>query len=153
MAKSYRVTRGARLINAVFKLLTRLGLGARYRHVLGVRGRTTGRWYETPVDVMDEGGQRWLVAAYGVVNWVKNARAAGEATLTRKKATESVLLTEVPADEAVPVLRKYLREVPVTRSYFDVTADSTDEAFAAEARSHPVFKVTALPAEPGSRVA
>jgi hypothetical protein len=51
-----------RPINWVFRTMTRLGLGASYRHILTVRGRKTGRQYSTPVDVMQVGGQRWLVA-------------------------------------------------------------------------------------------
>ena len=66
---------GVRAVDRAYRLLTRLGLGASYRHLLTVRGRRSGRTYTTPVDVMDVGGRRWLVAAYGPGNWVKNARA------------------------------------------------------------------------------
>lgn len=38
MAKPYRLSPGARLINSVFRLMTKLGLGASYRYV-----RTVGR--------------------------------------------------------------------------------------------------------------
>jgi hypothetical protein len=62
MAKRYRVGFGARIINEMFSAMTRLGLGASYRHIVGVRGRKTGRMYSTPVDVMEQGGDRWLVA-------------------------------------------------------------------------------------------
>jgi len=41
MAKTYRFSVGARLINFVFRLMTRLGLGASYRHILTVAGRKT----------------------------------------------------------------------------------------------------------------
>jgi hypothetical protein len=37
MAKTYRLNFGTRLINSVFRLMTRLGLGASYRHILTVR--------------------------------------------------------------------------------------------------------------------
>ncbi|WP_432994328.1 hypothetical protein [Dactylosporangium sp. CA-233914] len=50
-------------------------------------------------------------------------------------------MTEIPAGERVPVLRQYLRQVPVTRRCFDVTAESSDDAWAAEAARHPVFRL------------
>ena len=145
MAKRYRLTRGARLVNLVFTALTRVGLGARYRHVLTVPGRRTGRLYSTPVDVMHEGGRRWLVAPYGPVNWVRNARATGEVRLARGRVSERARVVEVTPEEAVPVLRRYLREVAVARPYFDVTPDAPDEALLAEAPTHPVFAIRGRP--------
>lgn len=132
-----------RVINAFFRVFTRLGLGANYRHILTVRGRKTGTPYSTPVDVMENGGRRFLVAPYGVVNWVRNARAASEVTLSRGGRTEQVRVAELSPQASVPVLRQYLSEVRVTRPYFDVTLDSSDEEFAAEAPRHPAFEVLA----------
>jgi hypothetical protein len=43
------------------------------------------------------------------------------------------------------VLRQYVKEVPITRPYFDVRVDSPLEAFAAEAPRHPVFLLGAGP--------
>ncbi|HEX2089835.1 MAG TPA: nitroreductase/quinone reductase family protein [Actinomycetota bacterium] len=141
MARKYRVNRAERAINAMFRLLTRLGLGAKYRHILTVGGRKTGRPYSTPVDVMERDGRRFLVAPYGVVNWVRNARAAGEVILSRGGRTERVRVSELSPEASAPVLRQYISEVRVTRPYFDVTLESTDEEFAAEAPRHPVFEV------------
>jgi len=42
-------------------------------------------------------------------------------------------------EKAMP---RYLREVPVTRPYFAVTADSPDEDVTADAHRHPVFRLT-----------
>jgi deazaflavin-dependent oxidoreductase (nitroreductase family) len=89
MAKEYRLSLGTRLVNVAFRLMTRLGLGASYRHILTVRGRKSGRLYSTPVDVIEAGGHRWLVAGYGPANWVRNARAAGEVSLCRGKHSET----------------------------------------------------------------
>jgi hypothetical protein len=58
MAKTYRLSPGARLINSLFRALTRLGLGASYRHILTVPGRKTGRVYSTPVDIIELDDQR-----------------------------------------------------------------------------------------------
>ena len=141
MAKTYKLNLGTRLVNWVFRTMTRLGLGASYRQILTVPGRKTGRLYSTPVDVMEVGGDRWLVAGYGPVNWVRNARAAGEVTLSRGGRTEKYRIAEASPAEAVPVLRKYLTDVRVVRPYFDAAPDAPDEALEAELSRHPVFRL------------
>jgi hypothetical protein len=92
---------------------------------------------------MSRDGERWLVAAYGVTNWVRNARAAGQVELSRGGRTQILRVTELSPSDSVPVLRQYLREVPVTRPYFDVTAESPDQDIAADAVRHPVFRLDA----------
>ena len=92
-----------------------------------------------PVDAT--GGRRWLVAPYGDVAWVKNARAAGRVTLARGRRVERVALAEVGPEESAPVLRRYVTEVPITRPYFDAGPASDLAAFRAEAHRHPVFRV------------
>ena len=84
---------------------------------------------------------RWLVAGYGPANWVANARAAGEVTLSRGGRSEMLAVQDASPSESVPVLRKYMREVRVTRRYFDARPDDPDEAIAAELRRHPVLKL------------
>jgi hypothetical protein len=91
---------------------------------------------------MARDGERWLVAAYGTTNWVRNARAAGLVTLRRGGRSETVQVTELDPSDSAPVLRQYLREVPVTRPYFAVTADSPDEEIIADAPRHPVFRLS-----------
>jgi deazaflavin-dependent oxidoreductase (nitroreductase family) len=141
VAKTYTLNFGTRLINGVFRTMTRLGLGASYRQILTVPGRKTGRPYSTPLDVIEAGGDQWLVAAYGPVNWVRNARAAGEVTLTRGGRTERYRIAEASPAEAVPVLRKYLTDVRVVRPYFDAAPDAPDEALEAELPRHPVLRL------------
>ncbi len=141
MAKTYRLSFGTRLINALFRAMTRLGVGASYRHILTVPGRRTGRLYSTPVDIVDVEGQRWLVAGYGPASWVRNVRAAGEATLSRGRHSHRFKVEEAEATDAVPVLRKYISEIRVTRPYFDATPDSSDEEIAAELPRHAVFRL------------
>ena len=98
----------------------------------------------TPVDAIEHGDRRWLVAPYGVTNWVRNARAAGEVELRRGDRTERMQVREASKGEAVPILRRYLELVPVTRPYFDVGPDATEEALAAEVERHPVFQLETL---------
>ena len=145
MDRAYRVTASRRIVNALIKLLTRLGLGSRHTYVLTVRGRKTGRPYSTPVTLIED-GDGWLVAPDGEVAWVRNARAAGEVEIGRKGCSELLGLEEVAPEEGAPVLREYLAQVPIVRPYFDVTPDSPPEDFQAEAARHPVFRLTAEPA-------
>ena len=141
MAKAYRYGLGARLLNLPFAWLGSRGMGAGFRHVLTVRGRTSGTPHSTPVDVMTHDGRRYLVAAYGVTNWVQNARAAAEVDLRRGDRREHLGVRELTAVEAAPILRQYLTEVPIIRSYFDRYASDPVEAFTAEAARHPVFEL------------
>ena len=137
MAKLYRLSPSTRLINRVFRAMTQLGVGASYCHILTVPGWKTGRLHSTPVDVMEVGGDRWLVAGYGPANWVRNARAAGEVTLSRGRRTERYRIAEASPAEAVPVLRRYMVEVRVTRPYFDAAPDASDQALEGELQRHP----------------
>jgi deazaflavin-dependent oxidoreductase (nitroreductase family) len=143
MAASFKQTRLRQLGNSLIGPLARLGLAGRRTHVLTAPGRKTGRPRSTPVQLLFLDGERWLVAPYGEGDWVKNARAAGAVELTRARKTERVRVDEVGPAAAAPVLREYLRRTPIVRPYFDATAASPLEAFAAEATRHPVFRVNA----------
>ena len=143
MARTYRMNAFTRFGNSMAAALIRLGVGPAGLRLLRVRGRTTGLPRTTPVNVLELDGRRWLVAPYGEVSWVRNVRAAGQADLLRGGRVEHIRPREATAEEAVPVLRAYLGQLRrVVGPYFDVTADSPDAAFAAEAPRHPVFLVT-----------
>lgn len=118
-----------------------LGLGPRSTYLLTVAGRRSGAPRSTPVTLVEEGGQRWLVAPYGEVAWVRNLRVAGRATLSRGGRTEAIAVREITAEEAAPVLKWYVTRVPITRPYFDVRPESDLAAFRAEAPRHPVFAI------------
>ena len=137
----FRQTWVRRLGNGLIAPLARLGLAGNRTHVLTTVGRKTGRRYSTPVQLVFQDGERWLVAPYGDREWVKNARAAGEVELTRALRTERVRVEEVDPVTAAPILREYLRKTPVTKPYFDAGSDSPLEKFAAEASRHPVFRI------------
>jgi hypothetical protein len=67
--------------------------------------------------------------------------AHGQVTLSRGRHAETYKVEEVGAEEAIPVLRKYIAEIRVTRAYFDATPNSSDEAVAAELPRHAVFRL------------
>jgi deazaflavin-dependent oxidoreductase (nitroreductase family) len=141
VAKTYRLGLWRRLVNEAVKGLIRVGLGSRHTYLLTVSGRRTGRLYSTPVTLVEEGGQRWLVAPYGEVAWVRNARVSREVTLSRGRRVERLVLFDVEPVEAASVLKRYVIQVPITRPFFDVTGESSLDAFAAEAARHPVFRL------------
>ena len=143
MASTYRLSPGRRAANRVVRLLLRLGLMPGPTYLLTVEGRRTGRPLSTPVTLVEDGGERWLVAPYGDVAWVRNARAAGQVTLTRGRRVERVSIRELSPTDAAPVLRRYVTHVPITRPYFDASPDSPLAAFEAEAPRHPVFALLA----------
>jgi len=126
----------------LYAALTRLRLGAAYRHLLTVTGRSSGLPRTTPVDVMEHDDALWLVAPYGEVNWVKNLRAAGVAELHRGRRGCSFNATEVGPEVAAPVIRQYIALVPVTRAYWGVPSHATVDELRAEAGHHPVFRLT-----------
>ena len=143
MARSYHLGRARRLVNAVMGPLARVGLAGRHTYNLTVRGRKTGREFTVPV-ILIENGERWLVAPYGAVGWVRNARAAGEVQLSRAGRSERLRIEEVAPERSAPILQQYLKAVPVVRPFFDVSPSSQLADFIAEAPRHPVFRLTPI---------
>lgn len=141
MPQTYQLTAGRQFTNFLMRLLIRLGLGPKRSYMLTVKGRKSGKLYSTPVSLVINGDQRWLVSPYGQVSWVHNARAAGQVTLSRAGKKETVKITEAEPEESAPVLKKYLASEPITQPYFDAKPDSSLAAFAAEAARHPVFRL------------
>jgi deazaflavin-dependent oxidoreductase (nitroreductase family) len=149
MARQYRYGAARRALNRLMAAAVRRGLGPAPLRLLTVAGRRTGTPRTTPVNLIEADGVRYLVAPYGAVGWVHNLRVAGRATLERGGRREEVGAVEVGPEEAAPVLRRYIAHVAVTRPYFDVSAESSFEAIAAEAGRHPVFRLVPPSGEDG----
>lgn len=143
MGKPYRHTLGKRIGNGMLTGLVRRGKGPAAMRLVRIRGRRTGREYATPIWILTRPDGRYWVAVLGDTNTIKNARAAGQATLVRGASQEDVSLLEVPVADRVPLLRAYIQmnNRRMTRQYFGATPDSTDEQFAAIAPQRTVFKV------------
>lgn len=139
----YHAGRWQHAENVVMRALVRAGL-VPHTYVLTTRGRKTGRPRRNPVTLVEREGRRWLVAPYGPVPWVLNARAAGQVSVSRRGKRQRFGVHELPPDEAAPVLKQYLRIARVTQPYFYARPASPAEEFAAEARLHPVFELTAI---------
>ena len=88
-ARQYRGGRGRHVENTIMSALVRAGLVPR-SYLLTTQGRRTGKPRTNPVVPVEHDGRRWLVAPYGPVSWVHNARAAGRVTLTRRHDTRQI---------------------------------------------------------------
>src|SRR5207302_3738250 len=59
------------VFNRIVAWLTQMGISAYGSRILAVRGRRSGRWYATPVNLLEYRGERFLVAPRGVTQWVR----------------------------------------------------------------------------------
>jgi hypothetical protein len=128
------------VFNEAVAFLARQGISILGSRVLAVKGRTSGQWRTTPVNLLSYDGRRYIVAPRGETQWVRNLRT-GELRLGRR--AESFRSRELGDEEKVPVLRAYLKrwkaEVGI---FFEGTGpDSTDEQIRAIAPKHPAFEV------------
>ena len=130
--RQYRPSRGRRVGDAIIGVFARAGL-VPSTYLLTTRGRKTGRPLTHPVTMVEHNGRRWLVAPYGPVSWVHNARAAGRVSLRRRLDTREYTVREVSAQAAGPVLKRYVRIATATQPYFAATKDAPVEDFVAEA--------------------
>jgi deazaflavin-dependent oxidoreductase (nitroreductase family) len=136
---------GWRVGNALAGACARIGIGP--IHLLTTPDRKTGRPHRNPVVLVEQDGKRFLVAPYGIVAWVCNARAAGRVSLRRGREMRACAVRELAAAEAGPVLKRYLAVAARTGAYFTAGKDSPVEEFVAEADLHPVFEVAPLERE------
>jgi deazaflavin-dependent oxidoreductase (nitroreductase family) len=132
------------VLNRLVAWLTRRGLSVWGSRVLAVRGRKSGEWRRTPVNLLTFEGQRYLVAPRGHVQWTHNMRAAGGGQLLLGKKSEDFTATEVADDDKVQLLRAYLKRWKAVVGIFfgGVGPDSSDEELRAIAPKHPVFRIT-----------
>ncbi|MDQ1511448.1 MAG: hypothetical protein QOG50_3292 [Actinomycetota bacterium] len=139
------------VFNRLVVVLTRLGLSVRGSRELRVRGRTSGEWRKTPVNLLHHDGARYLVAPRGRTQWVRNLEAAaGTGELRVGRRVEEFRATAVADADKVDILRDYLHhwkmEVGV---FFDgVGPDASDAELAAIAPGYPVFQIEAHQIEP-----
>jgi deazaflavin-dependent oxidoreductase (nitroreductase family) len=132
-----------KLFNKVMGALAGWGFAPKDVYQLEVRGRKSGRFYKTPVNVMDTEGKRYLIAPRGRTQWVRNAEAAGEILLTRGASRDKFQLRQITGERKDELLKMYLeRYVGTVQRYFPVKAGSPAEAFREIAGSYPVFELT-----------
>jgi deazaflavin-dependent oxidoreductase (nitroreductase family) len=132
------------VFNRIVAGLTRVGISIAGSRVLEVRGRKSGEWRRTPVNLLVHEGDRYLVAPRGQTQWVRNLRARGEGRLVVGPRTEEFTASEVGDDEKPALLRAYLEKWKwEVGAFFDgVGPDATDEELRRIAPDHPAFRIS-----------
>ena len=133
----------AHVFNPMVAGLTRLGVSVYGSRVLAVRGRKSGEWRTTPVNLLDLGGTRYLVAPRGHTQWVRNLRAAGAGRLLLGRRSQDFTAVEVPEAEKPPILREYLKRWKFEVGVFfgGVGPDAPEQDLVRIGPDHPVFRL------------
>jgi len=129
------------VFNRIVAVLTRCGISVYGSRVLAVRGRTSGEWRTTPVNLLTSEGGRYLVAPRGVTQWVRNIRSSGEGELRLGNRREPIRVRELADAEKPAVLREYLRRWRIEVGVFfqGVSAAASDQELLRIAPDYPVF--------------
>jgi deazaflavin-dependent oxidoreductase (nitroreductase family) len=132
-----------RAFNRFFGYLVGLGFGMKHNYLLQVRGRKSGKLYSSPINLLEIGGKRFLVAPRGRTQWVRNAEAAGEVKLKKGTFRQRYRLQPVADAEKPALLKTYLDSFKTTvQRYFPIPAGSAVQLFANIAENYPVFELT-----------
>jgi deazaflavin-dependent oxidoreductase (nitroreductase family) len=135
---------GNKFFNSLVAALTKAGISVLGSRVLFVRGRTSGEWRTTPVNLLTYEGSQYLVAPRGHTQWVKNMRVAGAGELHVGRRVEAFTAAELPDADKPAILRAYLKRWKMEVGVFfnGVGPDATDAQLLDIAPGYPVFRVT-----------
>jgi deazaflavin-dependent oxidoreductase (nitroreductase family) len=134
--------------NPIAKALLAAGVPLGANGLITVRGRKSGLPRTTPVAIIAVAGRRWVWCPWGDVQWVRNLRAAGRATITVRRRQDEVVATELDQAARVAFFRDTLG--PLARSmpggvWFIRTVDGVDLKRPVEAaEGRRVFELSPL---------
>ena len=136
-------TRMDQIFNRVVAWLTGAGISVLGSRILRVRGRSSGAWRSTPVNLLTVGDQTYLVAPRGTTQWVRNIRVVGGGELRVGRRVTRFTVQELPDADKPAVIRAYLKRWAweVGRFFEGVNASSTDADLLRIAPAFPVFRV------------
>jgi deazaflavin-dependent oxidoreductase (nitroreductase family) len=131
------------VFNRAVAWLTRRGISVWGSRVLAVRGRKSGQWRTTPVNLLTVDGRQYLLAPRGHVQWTHNMRAVGGGELRLGKNVDVFTATEIADDDKPAILRAYLKrwKFEVAMFFDGVGADASDEKLLEIAPGYPVFRL------------
>ena len=141
-----------RFFDPIARRLLGAGIPMGPNALITTRGRKSGLPRTTPVALVELEGRRWIQSPFGEVNWVRNLRASGRATLRLGSRQEEVSATELGTDEAATfyaeLLAPYFRRIPAPvrwamGSMIGMQTILEDPAKAA--LEHPVFELLPMP--------
>jgi deazaflavin-dependent oxidoreductase (nitroreductase family) len=144
-----RVPFQVRLFSPILKFLLRVRMPLGFNRLVTIRGRKSGQPRTAAIAVIEVAGKRWVWAPWGEVNWVRNLRAAGRATISMRGRLDEVRATELDPAERIGFFRDVLgplaRGIPFGYWFirFVDGVDLADPVAAAEDRR--VFELHALP--------
>jgi deazaflavin-dependent oxidoreductase (nitroreductase family) len=111
-----KVPRYVTLMSPVLQGLIKAGLPVGPNAMITIPGRKSGQPRSAGVAIIEVDGRRWVWAPWGEVHWVRNLRAAGRATLTKRGRAEEIRATELDGMERVKFFREvlgpYARSIP-----------------------------------------
>ena len=116
--------------------------------LITVRGRKSGLPRTTPVALVEIDGRRWVIGTFGDTNWVRNLRAAGEATVSVGRRREDVKAAELVGEDRISffrhVLTPYVKRLRIGTLLLSVLGarDIVDDP-AGAAEKRPVFELRA----------
>ncbi len=148
--RSHPIPSFVRVLSPLVRRFLRIGMPMGQNALLTVRGRTSGQLRSFPITVLETGGRRFVFAAFGETNWVRNLRAAGEASLRQGRRDEPVVARELSVDDAAPILQAGL--APTLRikvfgsmigGWYGITAASVPADYLNAARQHTGFELRA----------
>lgn len=137
--------------NPLTRRLLRAGMPMGPNTLLTVRGRTSGEIRSAPVAILNDHGRRYVIGAYGDVQWVRNLRAAGQGTIREHGREVAVTARELEGAEAVEffgvTLRGYVAQLPwfgraFARFLFGLVGREVLEDPEQAAATRPVFELT-----------
>ena len=95
------------LFNPIARRILRAGPLLGPNALITIRGRKSGVPRTTPIALVEIDGKRWVIGTFGDTNWVRNLRAAREATLTVGRNREEIVADELDVED----LTRFFRDV------------------------------------------
>ena len=148
MTQVRHLPRGISMLNAIAKPLLRAGMPMGYNGLLTTTGRKSGEPRTAALAIIERDGRRWVWSPWGEVNWVRNLRASGRATITVRKRSEEVRAVELDDAQRLQFFEDTLQPIadgiPGGRTFLRMLdgIDVSDPVTAAEGKT--VFEL--LPA-------
>ena len=136
------------LFNPIARRILRAGPLLGPNALITVRGRKSGVPRTTPIALVALDGKRWVIGTFGDTNWVRNLRAAGQATLTVGSNRTEGLAQELDVEEGTrffrEVLGPYVRRLRIGALILSILGakEILDDPKAA-AEHRPVFELRA----------
>ena len=124
--------------------LQRLGIAFFSFHVISIPGRRSGHMRTTVVSPFEVDQNRYLLS-FGQLDWVRNARAAGWAILSRGRHRTRIALVEIKGPDGRSIVRAFPRQIPAGVQFFIrmglVEAPGGPDQFEAAADKLALFRI------------